>query len=53
MLEALACGRPLVAFDYPFAREYVTDSHSGLLARPGDIDDLAEKIRLLIRETPR
>jgi len=50
MLEALACGRPLVAFDYPFAREYVTDSHNGLLARPGDANDLYGKIRLLIRD---
>lgn len=46
-LEAMACGKPLVAFDHPFIREYVTNSKTGLLARPGDCGDLAEKISLL------
>lgn len=49
-LEAMACRKPLVAFDYPFAREYVRDSRTGMLAKPGDIDDLASKIRVLIED---
>jgi glycosyltransferase involved in cell wall biosynthesis len=47
-LEAMACRKPLVAFDYPFAREYIADSSTGLLARPIDADDLAEKIGVLM-----
>ena len=47
-LEAMACGKPLVAFDYPFIREYVTSHETGLLAKPGDSADLAAKIRLLV-----
>jgi glycosyltransferase involved in cell wall biosynthesis len=47
-LEAMACRKPLVAFDYPFAREYITDSSTGMLARPSDADDLADKIRVLM-----
>ena len=49
-LEAMACRKPLVAFDYPFAREYLKDSQTGMLAKPGNIDDLASKIRVLIED---
>jgi glycosyltransferase involved in cell wall biosynthesis len=49
-LEAMACRKPLVAFDYPFAREYIADSSTGMLARPGDADDLADKIRVLMAD---
>ncbi|HZS34797.1 MAG TPA: glycosyltransferase [Methylomirabilota bacterium] len=42
-LEAQAVGRVLVASDIPAAREVVVDGVTGLLARPGEIDDLAAK----------
>jgi glycosyltransferase involved in cell wall biosynthesis len=48
VLEAMACRKPVVVFDYPFSRECVVDSHNGLLAKPGDTQDLSEKIRLLL-----
>ncbi len=41
-LEALACGRPVVAADIPTLRE-VTGEHS-LLADPLDVDDLARAL---------
>jgi glycosyltransferase involved in cell wall biosynthesis len=50
LLEGMACGKPVVAFDYPFTRE-VVDSGCGLLARPGDVVDLADKIRLLLNDS--
>jgi len=48
ILEAMALSKPTVAFSYPFARESIEDFYTGLLARPGDSLDLAEKIRILI-----
>ncbi len=47
-LEAMALARPVVAFDYAFAREYIVDSQNGLLARPKSCEDLAAKIRVLL-----
>lgn len=48
VLEAMASGKPVVAFDLPFAKEYIKDSYNGLLARAKDPNDLAEKIKLLL-----
>ncbi len=42
-LETQAVGRVLVATDIPAAREVVADGATGLLARCGDVDDLAAK----------
>ncbi len=50
VLEAMACRKPVVVFDFDFAREYVKDQLNGLLARPHDAGDLAEKIRTLLSD---
>ena len=42
VLEAMSCGCPVVAFDIPGVRESVTPGRTGLLARDGDEDSLAE-----------
>jgi glycosyltransferase involved in cell wall biosynthesis len=47
-LEAMACKKPLVAFDIPFAREIVANGHNGLLAEACNVKDLSGKIRLLL-----
>jgi len=44
LIESLACGTPVIASNLPGVRSVVTDGLDGLLARPGDIPDLAEKI---------
>ena len=49
-LEAMACKRPLVAFDVPFAREIITDGHNGLLAEAFDAKSLSDRIRLLLSD---
>lgn len=43
-LEAMAFKKPVVMYEFPFAREYVTDWHNGLMAKGGDIEDLANRI---------
>jgi glycosyltransferase involved in cell wall biosynthesis len=50
VLEAMACGKAVIALDYPFSREIIDDSQTGLLTKPGNAHDLANKIELLIRE---
>lgn len=44
VLEAMAYKKPIVMYDYPFAREYVVDWKNGLIAKGGDVKDLADRI---------
>lgn len=44
MIEAMALGKPVVAFDHGPGNEIVVNEVTGLLARSGDVDDLATKI---------
>lgn len=51
MAEAMACGLPVVAFDCPYGpREIIHDGEDGLLAKPEDTDDLADKICHMIED---
>lgn len=45
ILEAFACGLPVIASNIGSIPELVTDHHNGLLFRPGDAEDLARKVR--------
>lgn len=49
VLEAMASGLPVVASDLPGIREVVIDSETGLLVKPQDTFDLAEKLTRLIQ----
>ncbi len=49
LLEAMACGTPVVASNLPGVRALVEDGRTGFLAAPGDAGDLAEKIVRCIR----
>ena len=44
LLEAMACGAFPVVTDIPANREWIQHGHNGLLAQPGSITDLTEKI---------
>ena len=51
LIEAMSQGCACVAFDCKTGpNEIITDGKSGLLARDGDIDDLATKLQLLIED---
>jgi glycosyltransferase involved in cell wall biosynthesis len=45
LLEAFACGLPVVASRLGAMAEIVEEGHTGLLFRPGDPEDLAAKVR--------
>jgi len=51
LLEALACGTPVVASRLPGVRTLVQDGRTGFLVQPGSIDELTERIGRCIRES--
>lgn len=52
-IEAMARARPVVAFDVGGVRDWLEDGRTGLVARPGDARDLAEKVRFLLENPER
>lgn len=50
-LEAMACSKPLVVFDYPFAREIIQNNQNGVLVKPKDNVGLANILIKLIQNT--
>jgi glycosyltransferase involved in cell wall biosynthesis len=48
--QALAAGRPVVAFDCDGAREVCRDGETGFLVRPGHLHGLSERLLLLARD---
>lgn len=50
LLEAMACRKPVIAFNLPYAREIVKDGYNGLLARAYDVEDLSRKIALALQD---
>jgi len=47
-VEAMAAGKPVVASNVEGLKQIVIDQETGFLVRPGDADDLAEKIEILL-----
>lgn len=48
LIEALACGVPVIASDLPGVRRVFTPNIEGLLAKPNDIQDLKNKIEFIL-----
>jgi glycosyltransferase involved in cell wall biosynthesis len=53
LLEAMACGRPVVAHDIPGVRSVVSDGEDGFLAHPGQTGDLQAKLQILLNDHSR
>lgn len=49
MLEAMACGVPVVMGDIPQIREWVTHNENGLLVPPRDAQMLADAVHTMLR----
>ncbi len=49
--QALAAGKPVVAFDVDGAREVCVDGETGLLVRAGDVNGLANAVIRLLQDT--
>ncbi len=50
LLEAAACGRPIVATDVPGCREIARANRNALLVPPGDAAALADALEILIKD---
>jgi len=48
--EALAAGKPVIAFNITAIPEIVKDGYNGLLAKPRDVNDLKDKLESLIND---
>jgi glycosyltransferase involved in cell wall biosynthesis len=48
MLEAMACSKPVVTFDYPFTREIIANEKNGILVPPRSISKLSKAISYLL-----
>jgi len=52
VIEANACGTTVLASNVPGLRDAVKDGETGLLYEFGNIDDLARKMSLLLKDAP-
>ncbi len=50
LIEAAACGKPIVTTDWPGCREIVDHETSGLLVAPRDVPALAQALQRLIED---
>ena len=48
--QALAAGKPVVAFDCDGAREVCISGETGFLIHPGDLGQLSSSLRALLKE---
>jgi glycosyltransferase involved in cell wall biosynthesis len=49
-LEAMACKKPVVAFNAPFVHEIIKNGYNGILAKAFDPRDLSDKICMLLSD---
>ncbi len=50
LLEAMACGLPVVVTRIPANQEWITQGENGFLARPGDVSALAQSVVSLLQD---
>jgi glycosyltransferase involved in cell wall biosynthesis len=51
LLEAMASGKPVIASRLPGVRSVFEDGKQGFLVKPGDILDLAEKLKIILNDS--
>jgi glycosyltransferase involved in cell wall biosynthesis len=50
LLEAMHCGKAIIASNVGGIPSILEDGHTGLLFDPGNVNDLAEKIIMLLKD---
>jgi glycosyltransferase involved in cell wall biosynthesis len=50
MLEAMSYKKCVVAYDFPFVREFISDWQNGLCAKAWDVEDLAKRICIALSD---
>lgn len=50
LLEAMAAEKPIICTDIRGNREVITDNVNGLIVKPGNSDEIKEKIKILIED---
>ncbi|MFH8120407.1 MAG: glycosyltransferase family 4 protein [Candidatus Aenigmatarchaeota archaeon] len=50
LLEAMACGKPLIGSNVGGIPELVKDGYNGFIFKPGDYKDLSNKIRVIFED---
>jgi glycosyltransferase involved in cell wall biosynthesis len=50
LLEAMACSKPVITSNLPGVRSVFKNGREGLLVKPGDIKDLADKIKIILSD---
>lgn len=50
LLEAMACSTPVVASNLPGVRSVFKNGREGLLVKPGDVNDLSNKIKAILSD---
>lgn len=53
LLEAMACSKPVITSNLPGTRSIFRNGREGLLVKPGDVKDLAGKIKIILRDKKR
>ncbi|MFC1923280.1 glycosyltransferase family 4 protein, partial [Chloroflexota bacterium] len=53
ILEAMACGKPVIVSNLPGVRSMINDGENGYLVQPGNLQDLVNKIKLLLASPDR
>jgi len=53
LLEAMSCSRPVITSNLPGVRGVFKNKRQGLLVRPGDLNDLIEKIQMILGNKER
>lgn len=51
LLEAMACGLPVIASDISGYKEVIEDNTTGLFFKTGDADDLADKVQKIFTDS--
>ena len=50
IFEYMACGKAIIASDLEMIRDIISANRCGLLAKPGNVEDFASKIEVLLKD---